>query len=52
MVIVRLKDGKKLTVSEAEYVVVAQGGRIRLLDAKRALIRELPWGDVVAYSTK
>ena len=50
MVTVRLRDGKKVRIPDAQSVVVEEGGKIVLLDGARNTVREFPWVDVIAYS--
>jgi hypothetical protein len=46
---VRLANGRRIEIAGAEYVIAEEGGRVLFLDRDREVLREFPWGDVVAH---
>lgn len=49
---VRLANGRRFEIRDAEYVVVKEGGVVSFLDEDRQVLREFPWTDVIAYGRK
>jgi len=49
---VRLIDGSRVEVPDAEYAMTVEGGRVVFLDGNRQVLREFPWVDVVAYGRR